>query len=125
MPAGWQAERVRNLIRDLASEVGDDHVLAEPDLLAGYTTDWTRRYAGDALCAVRPGSAAGVAAVLQACAKHGVSVVPQGGNTGLVGGSVPAGGGGGAVVLSTRRLRELGPVDTLAAQVTAGARLTP
>jgi len=124
MPAGWQAERVRNLIRDLASEVGDDHVLAEPDLLAGYTTDWTRRYAGDALCAVRPGSAAEVAAVLQACAKHGVSVVPQGGNTGLVGGSVPAGGGG-AVVLSTRRLRELGPVDTLAAQVTAGARLTP
>ncbi len=124
MSAGWQAERVRNLIRDLASEVGDDHVLAEPDLLAGYTTDWTRRYAGDALCAVRPGSAAEVAAVLQACAKHGVTVVPQGGNTGLVGGSVPAGDGRGAVVLSTRRLRELGPVDTLAAQVTAGAGVT-
>jgi FAD/FMN-containing dehydrogenase len=124
MPAGWQAERVRNLIRDLASEVGDDHVLAEPDLLAGYTTDWTRRYAGHALCAVRPGSAAEVAAVLQACAKHGVTVVPQGGNTGLVGGSVPAADGRGAVVLSTRRLRELGPVDTLAAQVTAGAGVT-
>ncbi len=118
---------VRSLIADLAGEVGDEHVLAEPDMLAGYTTDWTRRYAGDALCAVRPATAGQVAAVLQACAKHGVSVVPQGGNTGLVGGSVPPGAAGrdpGAVVLSARRLRELGPVDTLAAQVTAGAGVT-
>ena len=121
------AGRTRGLLRDLAAEVGDEHVLADPDLLAGYTTDWTRRYAGDALCAVRPGSTAQVAAVLRACAAHGVAVVPQGGNTGLVGGSVPARagrGGHGAVVLSTTRLRELGPVDTLAAQVTAGAGVT-
>jgi FAD/FMN-containing dehydrogenase len=116
---------VRALIRDLAREVGDEHVLADPDLLAGYLTDWTRRYSGDALCAVRPGSAGEVAAVLLACAAHDVAVVPQGGNTGLVGGSVPpAGGSRGAVVLSARRLRELGPVDTLAAQVTAGAGVT-
>jgi FAD/FMN-containing dehydrogenase len=114
------------LLRDLARAVGDEHVLADPDLLAGYTTDWTRRYTGGALCAVRPGSAGQVAAVLRACAGHGASVVPQGGNTGLVGGSVPPGGGRGhgVVVLSTRRLRELGPVDPLAAQVTAGAGVT-
>ena len=124
--AAGEPTGTRVLLRDLARVVGDEHVLAEPDLLAGYTTDWTRRYAGDALCAVRPGSAAEVAAVLRACAGHGATVVPQGGNTGLVGGSVPPGGrhGRGAVVLSARRLRELGPVDPLAAQVTAGAGAT-
>ena len=80
---------MRGLIPDLARAIGDEHVLADPDLLAGYTADWTRRYAGDALCAVRPGSTAQVTAVLRACAEHGAAVVPQGGNTGLVGGSVP------------------------------------
>ena len=63
-----------------------------------------------------------VAAVLRACARHGVPVVPQGGNTGLVGGGVPVTGG--AVVLSARRLRRLDPVDTLSGQVTAGAGVT-
>src|SRR5579875_2238701 len=110
------------LIRDLTAAAGAGHVLTDPGLLAGYTTDWTRRYHGDALCAVRPGSAAAVAAVLRACARHGVTVVPQGGNTGLVGGSVPAGTG--QVVLSTSRLAGLEPVDPLSAQVTVGAGAT-
>jgi FAD/FMN-containing dehydrogenase len=114
------------LIDDLVRAVGDEHVLTDTGLLAGYTTDWTRRYRGDALCAVRPGSAQQVAAVVRACGAHGARLVPQGGNTGLVGGSVPpvANGNGRMVVLSTRRLRELSPVDTLAAQVTAGAGVT-
>ncbi len=60
--------------------------------------------------------------MLLACARHGLPVVPQGGNTGLVGGGVPPAGG--AVVLSARRLRRLDPVDTLARQVTAGAGVT-
>jgi FAD/FMN-containing dehydrogenase len=111
------------LIRDLASVTGAQHVLTDPGLLAGYTTDWTRRYHGDALCVVRPGSAEQVSAVLRACAAHGTCVVTQGGNTGLVGGSVP-GSGVRPVLLSAGRLRELGPVDTLSAQVTAGAGVT-
>jgi FAD/FMN-containing dehydrogenase len=106
------------LVRDLTVAVGADHVLTEPDLMASYTTDWTRRYRGTASCVVRPGSAAEVAEAVRVCARHQVPLVPQGGNTGLVGGSVPSRGG---VVLSTRRLRRLDPVDTLAAQVTAGA----
>lgn len=112
---------MQSLVRDLAAAVGDEHVLTGPDLLAGYTTDWTRRYQGTATCVVRPGSAAEVAAAVRACARHGVPVVPQGGNTGLVGGSVPSRGG---VVLSLRRLTRLDPVDVLAGQVTAGAGVT-
>ncbi|HEX9065137.1 MAG TPA: FAD-binding oxidoreductase, partial [Streptosporangiaceae bacterium] len=64
------------------------------------------------------------AAVVRACAAHGAPVVAQGGNTGLVGGSVPAPGTTDAVIVSTRRLTALEPVDAGAGQVTAGAGVT-
>jgi FAD/FMN-containing dehydrogenase len=111
-----------SLTAELAAAVGPGHVLTEPGVLAGYTTDWTRRYAGEAAAVVRPGSTAEVADVLRCCGRHGAAVVPQGGNTGLVGGAVPAGPG--TVVLATSRLRQLGPVDAAAGQVTAGAGVT-
>ncbi len=107
-----------DLAHALVAAVGPDHVLTASDVLASYETDWTRRFAGRALAAVRPASAAEVGEVLVACARAGVRVVVQGGNTGLVGGSVPAGG---EVVLSTTRLRRLDPVDGVAGHVTAGA----
>jgi FAD/FMN-containing dehydrogenase len=93
----------------LVSVVGAEHVLTDPDLRAGAEVDWTGRWRGAARAVVRPGSPGEVAAVLAACAAVGVPVVPQGGNTGLVGGGVPAGVDG-AVVLSTRRLTGLSPV---------------
>jgi FAD/FMN-containing dehydrogenase len=110
------------LLAELTAIAGPEHVLTDPDLVAGYTTDWTRRFSGVARGVVRPGDVAEVAAVLRACARHGAPVVPQGGNTGLVGGGVPVTGS--AVVLSARRLRRLDPVDTLSGQVTAGAGVT-
>jgi FAD/FMN-containing dehydrogenase len=93
----------------LAELVGAAHVVTDADLRAGAETDWTGRWHGTARAVVRPGTPAEVAAVLRACADAGVPVVPQGGNTGLVGGGVPAGVDG-AVVLSTRRLAGLEPV---------------
>jgi FAD/FMN-containing dehydrogenase len=114
-----------SLEADLAMAIGAEHVLTDPDLVDGYIWDWTRRYTGAARCVVRPGSAQEVADVLRCCADSGVPVVTQGGNTGLVGGSVPGPGPHqAAVLLSTRRLRRLDPVDTLAAQVTVGAGVT-
>ncbi len=109
------------LVTELAAAVGAEHVLTDPGLTAGYTTDWSRRYQGTAHGVARPGSTEEVAEVVRVCARHRVPIVPQGGNTGLVGASVPARGG---VVLSTRRLRRLDAVDTLAGQVTAGAGVT-
>lgn len=102
----------------LRTLVGDSHVITDSDLKASYETDWTRRFSGNARLVVRPANTAEVAAVVKACTSEGVPIVPQGGNTGLVGGSVPRGG---EVVLSLRRLVELSPVDTMAAQVTAAA----
>jgi FAD/FMN-containing dehydrogenase len=93
----------------LAAVVGAAQVVTDADLRAGAETDWTGRWHGTARAVVRPGTPAEVAAVLRACADAGVPVVPQGGNTGLVGGGVPAGVDG-AVVLSTRRLTGLEPV---------------
>ncbi len=110
------------LLAELTAICGPEHVLTDPDVTAGYATDWTRRFHGPALCVIRPGDVDQVARALAACGRHGVPVVPQGGGTGLVGGGVPPAGG--AVVLSARRLRRLDPVDPLAAQVTAGAGVT-
>src|SRR4051812_29701790 len=110
-----------SLEHSLAEAIGDDHVLVDAQLRASYETDWTRRFHGSARCVVRPATTEEVAAVVRLCAAEGVAVCVQGGNTGLVGGSVPVDG---AVLLSTSRLREIGDVDPLAAQVTAGAGVT-
>lgn len=109
------------LLAELRTAVGPDHVLTDPDLRSSYETDWTGRFTGAATCVVRPADTAQVRAVVLACAYAGVPVVTQGGNTGLVGGAVPAGG---EVVLSLRRLTALGPVDEASAQVSAGAGVT-
>jgi FAD/FMN-containing dehydrogenase len=109
-----------SLIGSLASIVGAEHVLTG-DAAAGYAVDWTGRFRGQAAAVVRPGDTAAVAAVLALCRDAGVPVVPQGGNTGLVGGGVPLHG---EVVLSLARLRDLALVDREASQVTAGAGVT-
>lgn len=105
----------------LVDAVGAAHVLTDPDLTAPYETDWTRRWTGRARAVVRPADTEQVVAVVRACAEAGVPVVPQGGNTGLVGAAVPTHG---EVVLSTRRLTRLDPVDPLSGQVTVGAGVT-
>lgn len=71
------------------------------DDVMGYERDWTGRYRGRTPAVVRPGSTAEVADVLRYCDQRSIAVVPQGGNTGLVGGGVPCEG---EIVLSTTRL---------------------
>jgi FAD/FMN-containing dehydrogenase len=109
------------LADDLRDAVGADHVLTDPELRAPFETDWTGRFGGPAAAVVRPGSTEEVAGVLRACLAHGAPIVPQGGNTGLVGGGVPRGG---EVLLSLARLDRLGPVDRATGQVEAGAGVT-
>lgn len=111
-------ERLR---RALAEVVGPQHVLIDHDVVAGYCVDWTGRFRGATPAVVRPGSVAEVAAVVDVCRAAGAAIVPQGGNTGLVGGGVPQRD---EVVLSTRRLAGLGPADAQAGQITAGAGVT-
>ena len=77
------------LISDLADVVGLDHCLTDPDLRARYEVDWTGRYRGHTLAVVRPGSTTELAEVVRICSEAGQPIVVQGGNTGMVGGSVP------------------------------------
>ena len=111
------------LIDELRALLGAPQVLTEGDLSA-WELDWRRRWRGRALAVVRPGTSAEVAAVVRACARHGASLVPQGGNTGLVGGGVPDASGT-QVLMSLTRLNRVRSIDraNLTMTVEAGAVL--
>ena len=112
-------------LQDLLGEiVGAGNVLTAPEDTKPYFTDWRRQYCAAAECVVRPASTAEVAAVVALCAREEVAVVPQGGNTGLVGGSVPSGARR-EVVLSLSRLNRIRALDPLndTATVEAGCVL--
>ena len=106
----------------LRSIVGDAHVLCHEDGtdLSAYEQDWRKRHHGRALAVVRPCSTQEVAAVVQACAAARVTVVPQGGNTGLVVGSVPDATGT-QVVLSLQRMHAVRAIDAANLTITVDA----
>jgi FAD/FMN-containing dehydrogenase len=100
----------RRHLAAFAAIVGDANVLVDASDQARYLTDERGRYTGRALAVVRPGATAEVAAIVRACADARVPIVPQGGNTGLVGGATPDASGD-AIVLSTERMRAVRRVD--------------
>ncbi len=110
--------------RELSSIVGSDHVLVDAEVCRSYEVDWTGRFGGPSLAVVRPATAAEVAAIVSWCRARGVPMVAQGGNTGLVGGGVPARRGPAPLVLSTRRLSSIGDLDDVSGQITVGAGVT-
>lgn len=112
-----EAESVERMLGGI---VGAHHLLVHRDLLSSYEVDWTGYYRGVARAVVRPGTTEEVAACLRICSTERIPVVVQGGNTGLVGGSVPDDTGE-SVILSTSRLRSIGAVDGIARQVTVDA----
>ena len=93
--------------RDL---LGDTYVLTLDADMAPFLTDWRDRFTGKALAVLRPATVEQVAGVLRACAQWQVPVVPQGGNTGLVLGSIPDAAGT-AIVLSLARLNSIRALD--------------
>ena len=93
----------------LRATIGPGQVLSGADAMA-FERDWRKRYVGRALAVARPGSTAEVAALLKLCAEHRVAVVPQGGNTGLVGGSTPDDSGR-QLLLSLTRLNKVREID--------------
>ena len=124
MPPGRrQAETLRvtptDLLDPLRSAIGAAHVLTEGDLTA-WERDWRKRWHGRALAVVRPGNTAEVAAVVRACAAARVAIVPQGGNTGLVGGGVPDHSGT-QVLLSLQRMNRVRAIDDANLTLTADA----
>ncbi len=108
-------------LADLTASIGADRVVTDPDLIAAHVVDWTGRWRGSSPAVIRPRTASEVVVVVGQARRHQVALVPQGGNTGLVGGTVPYAG---EVMVDLRGLSALGEVDRDAAQVTAGAGAT-
>jgi len=104
----------------LADVVGPRHVLQAPTDVEPYLVDHRGRYRGRAVCVVKPGSTAEVAATVAACAAERVPIVAQGGNTGLCGGATPDATGD-AVLLSLARLDRVRAVDPANATLTVEA----
>jgi FAD/FMN-containing dehydrogenase len=111
------------LIENLRRICGDANVLTHDDPstdLSAWERDWRKRAQGRALAVVRPANVQEVAAVVKACANTFTSIVPQGGNTGLVVGSVPDASGQ-QVVLSLQRMNQIRSVDAANLTVIAEA----
>jgi FAD/FMN-containing dehydrogenase len=98
------------LLDSLASRLGPRGFSRDPDAMAPWLTDWRGRYRGRAAALVSPASAAEVQAVVAACAEAGAALVPQGGNSSMVGGAIP-GAEGGAILLSLRRMNAIRSVS--------------
>src|SRR5262245_23642665 len=106
------------LLTELAQIVGPANVLTGD--LSAWELDWRRRWRGRALAVVRPGSTAEVAEVVRRCAAQRCAIVPQGGNTGLVGGSIPDGSAS-EIVLSLARMNRVRSLDRANLVMTAEA----
>jgi FAD/FMN-containing dehydrogenase len=118
-PAALSAS-LPGILSRLEEIVGASHVIANSSGMEGFLSEPRGRFHGSALCVVQPASTQEVAAILSVCNEFGISVVPQGGNTGLVGGQVPVGEGQ-EIVLSLRRLKALREIDLASNTMTVEA----
>jgi FAD/FMN-containing dehydrogenase len=109
-----------DLLGRLVARLGADHVIADPDAMAAYLREPRNRYHGRALGVVLPGSTAEVAAIVALCNETGTKIVPQGGNTGLVGGQTPSEAGD-EIVLSLTRMNRLREIDASSNTITVEA----
>jgi FAD/FMN-containing dehydrogenase len=108
------------VIEALAGIVGAKNVIADADAMVPYLKEPRGLFHGKAQAVVRPGSVAEVSAVMKWASETGVTVVPQGGNTGMVGGQVPVGEGR-EVILSLQRLDRVRSVDATGDTMTVEA----
>lgn len=107
-------------LHQLEGVLGPRGLTREQDAIAPWLTDWRRRFQGAAAAMASPATAAEVAAVIRLCGTHRVPVVPQGGNTSMVGGATPPAAGG-ALLLSLRRMNRIRKLDPEAGIVVAEA----
>ncbi|MGH6794381.1 MAG: FAD-binding oxidoreductase, partial [Methylocella sp.] len=110
----------REILARLEAISGARHVIADAPGMEGFLREPRDRFHGCALCVAQPGSTREVAEVLKLCHETATPVVPQGGNTGLVGGQVPLGPGN-QIVLSLDRMRRLREIDLASNTMTVEA----
>lgn len=104
----------------IAARIGGDAVVTDPDDIAPWLTDWRGRYHGASSLLLQPRSTADVAAIVALAGQHRVPLVPQGGNTSMVGGATPPADGS-AAILSLRRMNAIRRIDADAGLAVAEA----
>ncbi|HEY9236516.1 MULTISPECIES: FAD-binding oxidoreductase [Phenylobacterium] len=109
-----------DVISRLKVVLGEGGWSQDPDRLAPKLVEWRDRWHGTTPFLALPKSTSEAAAVVGICAEAGVPIVPQGGNTGLVGGQIPLG----EILLSTERLRAIRDIDTFDDVLVAEAGVT-
>lgn len=112
-----------SILKRLATIVGEKNLITDPADMAGFLVEPRDLFKGKAICVARPGTTAEVAAILALCNETGTKIVPQGGNTGLVGGQVPFERGD-EIVLSLGRLNRLREIDPASNTMTVEAGMT-
>jgi FAD/FMN-containing dehydrogenase len=108
------------LLPKLAAIVGSNHVVTDPEVMAPHLREWRDLYTGAAQCMVRPETTEQVAAILRLAHESVTPVVPQGGNTGGVGGQIPDQSGR-AILLSLTRMNRIRAIEPLSNLMTAEA----
>ncbi len=108
-------------IAELKSLLGSGRISEDEDIIKTYSDDWTGRYRGSARAVISPQSIDEVAEILNWCSTNQVGVVPQGGNTGMVGGSTPLNG---ELIISLRKMKNVNFSDTNDNQIVAEAGAT-
>ncbi|MEW6147463.1 MAG: FAD-binding oxidoreductase [Bradyrhizobium sp.] len=106
------------LIEQFRKIVGERHAITDANDIAPYVTEERNLFHGRSPLVLRPGSTAEVSAICKLASAHNIALVPQGGNTGLVGGQTPHNG---EVVVSLRRLDKIREVDTASNTMTCEA----
>ena len=104
----------------LTSLVGEKGCLFDPEDTAAYCEDWRQIYHGQTPAVVRPASTAEVASVVRFCAERRIAIVPQGGNTGMMGGATPSAAGS-EIVLSLSRMNKIREFDVVDLTMTVEA----
>ncbi|MFZ5932235.1 MAG: FAD-binding oxidoreductase [Pseudomonadota bacterium] len=112
-----------SILEKLRAIVGPAGFMDQPADMAPYLREHRGLYQGETRLLVRPASTAQVAAVVQACAQSDTALVPQGGNTGLVGGQIPFPGDN-AILLNLSRMNRIQNIDLLNDTVTLEAGVT-
>ncbi|XP_064460545.1 D-2-hydroxyglutarate dehydrogenase, mitochondrial-like [Ornithodoros turicata] len=105
-------------VRTFENLLGSDCVLTDPSDVEPFNCDWLKTCRGSSSLVLLPRTTEEVSAILQYCNEHNLAVCPQGGNTGLVGGSVPVFD---EVLLSTKKMNKIGSLDSLSGAVTCQA----
>lgn len=107
-------------LEEATSLLGPRGLTRDPELIEPWLTDWRGHYTGAALALASPASTEEVGALVRLCARRGIAIVPQGGNSGMCGGATPDASGR-QLILSLRRMNAIRAIDAEAMQITCDA----